>query len=103
MDVNLTGVDPEEAGGAAEELPGERRILLEVTDEDVVQRLGVVDGVEDVGICAQRGQKHPEQSPNLTDRVVLCVAAGRPLTSDLCCRRWWEPGCRSAPCSPAAC
>lgn len=51
-DSELTWVDPEEAGGAAEELPGERRILLEVTDEDVVQRLRVVDGVEDVGICA---------------------------------------------------
>ena len=36
MTVKLTGVDSEEPGGAAEVLPGERRILLVVTDEDVV-------------------------------------------------------------------
>lgn len=32
----LTRVDPEEAGGAAEVLPGEGGVLQEVTDEDVV-------------------------------------------------------------------
>lgn len=36
LTVKLTGVDSEEPGGAAEVLPGERRILLVVTDEDVV-------------------------------------------------------------------
>lgn len=36
MTVKLTRVDSEEPGGAAEVLPGERRILLVVTDEDVV-------------------------------------------------------------------
>lgn len=46
----LTRVDPEEAGGAAKVLPGQRGILLEVVDEDVVERLRVVDGVEDVWV-----------------------------------------------------
>lgn len=50
----LTGVDPEEAGGAAEVLPGERGVLQEVTHEDVVQRLRVVDGVQDVGVCSHK-------------------------------------------------
>lgn len=48
--MKLTRIDPEESGGAAEVLPGERGILQEVTDEDLVQRLGVVDGVQDDGI-----------------------------------------------------
>lgn len=34
--AELTRVDPEETRGAAKVLPGECRILLEVTDEDVV-------------------------------------------------------------------
>lgn len=36
MGCDLTGVDSEEAGGAAKVLPGECRILLEVTDENII-------------------------------------------------------------------
>lgn len=49
--VKLTRIDPEESGGAAEVLPGERGVLQEVPDEDVVERLRVVDGVQDDGVC----------------------------------------------------
>lgn len=35
--------------------------------------------------------------------VVVNMSLGCEATSDLCCRRWWEPGCRSAPRSPACC
>lgn len=49
--VRLTRIDPEESGGAAKVLPGERGVLQEVSDEDVVKRLRVVDGVQDDGVC----------------------------------------------------
>lgn len=69
-DGELTGVDPEEAGGAAEVLPSESRILLEVTDEDIVECLRVVDGVEDVGICTQ---KHSGHTPAKKDMLMFVV------------------------------
>lgn len=49
--VKLTRIYPEESGGAAKVLPGERGVLQEVADEDVVKCLCVVDGVQDDGVC----------------------------------------------------
>lgn len=45
-----TWIESEETGGASKELPGESRILLEVTDEDVIQSLRHVDAIENVWI-----------------------------------------------------
>lgn len=46
----LTWVDAEEPRGAAEVLPGQRRVSLEVLHEDSVQSFGHVDSIQDIWI-----------------------------------------------------
>lgn len=51
----LTGILPEEALGAPEVLPDQRRVPLEIIHEDFVQSLRPVNSVDDVGVWGGRG------------------------------------------------
>lgn len=50
-----TRIQPEKARGAAEILPGERWVFLEVVNEDVIQSLGHIGAVQDIRIYRMRG------------------------------------------------
>lgn len=51
-----TRIQPEKARGAAEILPGERWVLLEVVNEDFIQSLGHIGAVQDIRIYGMRGR-----------------------------------------------
>lgn len=67
-----TRIQPEKARGAAEILPGERRIFLEVVNEYFIQSLGHKGAVENIRIYRKRGW----HSTWWTD-VCRCVCKGR--------------------------
>lgn len=64
-----TRIQPEKARGAAEILPGERRVFLEVLNEDIVQSLGHIGAVQNIRIYGMRG--------SLAGCVATCLRGGR--------------------------
>lgn len=90
-DSQCTWIESEKTSGASKVLPRESRVLLEVTDEDVIQSLRHVRTIKNVWIYTPRDAEGDEAKPVHFTSIIGIISP----VSYLCCTHWLGLGCHS--------